>query len=322
MTATESLGGSLRVLAVTNMWPTESAPQFGVFVQRQVDALRDAGVMVDVLFMNGRQSKLNYLRGVAQLRERLRRTRYDLVHATYVFSGVVARAQLKHPVVLTHTGIEVLESWQAPLAWMASRVVDAVIVRSDEMKVRLGLPEAAVIPAGVDFDVFMPGPRDAARAQLGIGLAERIVLFVGEPRPEKRLDVVQAAVEELQRDDARVRLVTVCGLPQEDVVTYMNAADVLALPSNNEGSPGAVKEAMACNLPVVATDVGDVRRVIGNTEGCFLVERTSEAFAAKIARVLERDRRTDGREAVAWLAWPKVTQQVIDVYRSVLDARG
>jgi glycosyltransferase involved in cell wall biosynthesis len=308
----------LRVLAVTNMWPTPGAPQFGVFVERQVNALRDAGVQVDVLFMNGRESQGNYLRGVAELRSRLRRSRYDLLHATYVFSGIVARTQLKHPIVLTHTGIEVLESWQAPLSWATSRLVDAVIVRSEEMRERLGLSDAAVIPAGVDLDLFRPQPQGEARAELGLPSGERIVLFVGEPRPEKRLDVVAQAVDILRAEDPHVRLVTVTGRSQADVALHLNAADVLALASTNEGSPGAVKEAMACNLPIVATDVGDVRRVIGTTEGCFLARGTAEDFADKLGRALARGQRTDGRQSIGWLSWPNVTRQVIDVYRSVL----
>src|SRR4051812_5330184 len=92
----------LRVLTVTNMWPTPEAPQFGIFVKRQVDELRRLGVQVDVQFVNGRRSKANYARAFREFRRRLRGRRYDLIHADYVFSGVIARAQLRHPVVLAH----------------------------------------------------------------------------------------------------------------------------------------------------------------------------------------------------------------------------
>lgn len=100
---------------------------------------------------------------------------------------------------------------------------------------------------------------------------------------------------------------------------YLNAADALVLPSDNEGSPGAVKEAMACNLPVVAADVGDVRQVIGGTEGCAVVERTPAAFADALAPILANPRRTDGRAHVQHLAWPAVTERLLGVYRGVLD---
>ncbi|HEY8705413.1 MAG TPA: glycosyltransferase [Gaiellaceae bacterium] len=308
----------MRVLTVTNMWPQPGAPQFGIFVERQVAALRHAGVDVDVQFVNGRASTVNYPRALPEYRARLRRGRYDLVHATYVLSGVIARAQRRVPVVLTHTGIEVLESWQAPVAWALSRVVDEVIVRNEGMRQRLGLPDATVLPAGVDFDVFRPVPQAEARAALGLVQDDRIVLFVGEPRPEKRLDVIAAAVELLRADDSRIRLEQVCGRPQEEVAAYMSAADVLALASDNEGSPGAVKEAMACNLPVVSVDVGDVAAVIGRTEGCFLAAREPAAFARGLAAALDFGARTDGRSAVAHLSWPAVTARLIEVYERAL----
>jgi teichuronic acid biosynthesis glycosyltransferase TuaC len=109
--------------------------------------------------------------------------------------------------------------------------------------------------------------------------------------------------------------------PAERVALWMNAADVLLLPSDNEGSPNAVKEAMGCNLPVVATDVGDVRAMISGVEGCHLAERTPEDFAAKIRLVLERGGRTDGRARVERLALPRVTAQLLDVYEDVLGER-
>lgn len=304
------------------MWPTPAAPQFGVFVERQVEALRRAGVSVDVLFVNGRESKINYARGVRELRRRLRLKRYDLVHATYVFSGVIARAQVHHPIVVTHTGIEALQSWQAPLCWFVSRVVDEVVVRSEEMKRRIGLPRATVIPSGIDLDVFRPQSQAEARARLGLSTEGRIVLFVGEPRPEKRLDIVEGAVARLRADGSDVELVTVCGKPQAEVPLFLNAADVLVLPSENEGSPGAVKEAMACNVPVIATDVGDVAERVAHTDGCYLAERSAEDFAEKMRLVFERGGRTRGRDAVAELAWPRVTEKLLEVYERAARPRA
>ena len=307
----------MRVLTVTNMWPTEAAPQFGIFVRRQVEELRREGLHVDVLFVNGREASANYARGFPRLHRQLHDYEYDVIQANYVFSGVIARSQRRLPVVLTHHGIEVLQSWQAPLCWAVSRLVSAVTVRSREMQRRLGLPQAEVIPAGIDLDVFAPVPREESRARLGLPADRRSVLFVGEPRPEKRLDIARAATDLVARRHGDVDLVTVVGRPPHEVAAYMNAADVLLLPSDNEGSPGVVKEAMACNLPVVATDVGDVREVVGGTDGCHVVAQTPESFAAAIEDVLARGSRTDGRCAVSHLAWPGVTRKLVGVYERV-----
>jgi hypothetical protein len=144
----------VRVLTVTNMWPTPELPYLGIFVERQVQGLREAGVDVDVLFVNGRSSNREYVRAFGRLGEALRAEHYDLIHANYVFSGVIARRQRRLPIVLMHHGVEVLQGWQAPLCWLTSRVVDAVVVKSEQMRQRLGLPGAAVIPSALDLEIF------------------------------------------------------------------------------------------------------------------------------------------------------------------------
>ncbi|MGB9593378.1 MAG: glycosyltransferase, partial [Anaerolineae bacterium] len=226
----------MRVLVVTNMYPTADKPAFGTFVRAQVESLRGLGVDVDVFFMDGKASRLNYARGFADLRRHLRgHAPYDLIHAHYVFSGLVALSQRRLPVVLTHHGIEVVLGWQGHLCrWVTPRV-DAVIVTSGAVKRALGDEDAVVIPCGVDMARFAPMPQAEARARLGLPADAKLVLFAGEPRPEKRLEVIQAAVALLSAQDSRVQLVVASNRPHEEMPLYMNACDVLALASDFEG---------------------------------------------------------------------------------------
>jgi len=145
------------------MWPAEGRPQFGVFVHWEVKELRRLGVQADVLFLDGRASKINYAKGFYLLQRALRRQNYDLINAHYVFSAIVARTQRRIPIVLTHHGIEVLLGWQAPLSMYVSRFVDGLIVKSEQMRDRLRRPDAEVIGSGVDLDVFAPLPQREAR---------------------------------------------------------------------------------------------------------------------------------------------------------------
>ncbi len=310
----------MKVLVVTNMYPTEDRPHFGIFVEDQVRSLRNIGVEVDVLFVDGRASKLNYLAGFARLYKQLRETNYDVIHAHYIFSGLIALAQVACPVILTHHGPEVFMSWEKFLCRAFTRFFDSVIVVSPEMQRRLGVDYAHVVPCGVDMQKFQPMPQAVCRYELGLPLDKKLVLWAGEhTRPEKRFELVEQAMEVLRRDRSDVELVRLSGKPHSLVPKYMNAVDVLVLTSDAEGSPMVIKEAMACNAPVVSTPVGDVPEVIGSTEGCYICSQEPVDIAAKLARALARGgRRTNGRQAVAAMDLNDIGRRIAEVYEQTL----
>ena len=310
-----------RVLVLTNMYPTEAHPAFGTFVAEQVASLRALGVEIDVLFVNPRQGKTNYLRGPAMLRRQLIEAPYDLIHAHYVFSGLIAATQRRLPVVLTHHGIEVLRGWTAPLSRLATRLADATIVTSAAMAARLpGCP--IVIPCGIDLDLFRPLPQVAARRTLNLPNDGKLVLFAGEVRPEKRVEIARLAVANLKESGETVDLVIAAEQPHARVPLYMSACDALVLVSDYEGSPMVVKEAMACGLPIVSTDVGDVAHVIGDTAGCYLARQDPADVADKLRLALALGGRTDGRERVAHLSQRRIASQILDVYEEALRDYG
>ena len=312
----------MRVLVVTNMWPHPADPAFGTFVAQQVEALRGRGVEVDVLFVNGRRSRWNYLLGLGRVWAALARRRYDLVHAHYVFSGWLARLQPWRPVVVSFHGAGEMEGYQGWLCRRLAPRVDGCTVTSAHHKAQLGWTGAEIVPCGVDLERFAPQPQAEARRHLGLPAEGRLVLFVGEPRPEKRLDLIEAAVARLQAADPAVSLVKVIGQPHALVPWYMNAADVLVLASDYEGSPVVIKEAMACNLPIVATAVGDVPQVLGDTAGCYLCAQTAQDIAEKLGLALAFGRRTDGRRRVAGLQVADEVEGILRLYRRVLGQGG
>ncbi len=306
-----------RVLVVTNMYPDEQNPDFGTFVHEQVEGLRKRDLNVDVLLVGGKRRKLSYVDGVRRFRRRVRERRYDLIHAHYVFSGIVARLQRRHPVLVSFHGAAEMVGWVGLLCKLLAPLADAVTVTSEEHRAQLGRRDAHVIPCGVDLDLFVPMPREEARKRLGFAQAGKLVLFVGILRPEKRLDVIQAAVRLLQREDAHVELIVATGEPHERIPLYMNACDVLALASDYEGSPVVIKEAMACNLPIVSVDVGDVAQVIGGTQGCYICQRDAVDMAQKLDLALSPARRTDGRQAIRRLGLESTVQGVLDIYEGL-----
>jgi teichuronic acid biosynthesis glycosyltransferase TuaC len=218
----------------------------------------------------------------------------------------------------------VFQGWQARPSRLISRMVDRVIVRTQEMKERTRLQKAEVIPAGVDFELFKPIPKAECRRQLNLPPDKKLVLWAGEyQKPIKRYDIVEKAVAILQQKMPEAALVLATGHPLNMVPLYMNACDVLLLVSNAEGSPNVIKEAMACNLPVVSVPVGDVPDVIGNTEGCFLCSQDPQDVADKLKMALRYEKRTDGREKIKHLEIGAVSREIIALYEELLrEKRG
>ena len=313
----------MKVLVLTNMYPTPDRPFHGTFVEKQVESLRQEGVEVDVLYVDGVSSKLNYIWGFPRLWAKLLTNHYDLIHAHYVFSGIIARAQFVCPVVLTHHGSQVFQGWQAPLCRVVTPFVDRAIVVSREMKEKGNLSKSCVIPCGVDFELFKPIPQKRARQELGLPLDKRLVLYSGEYfRPIKRFDIVQAAMKLLQERNPDVELVLVAKKPLKEVPKYMNACDVLVLVSDGEGSPMVIKEAMACNLPIVSVPAGDVPEVIAGTEGCYLCSQDPEDVADKLELALRWGKRTDGRRKVGYMEIGVISRKLVSLYQDLLREKN
>ncbi len=308
---------------------------FDPWLQSQIGSLRRAGLAIES-FVIHRAARAKYARAIPRLRAHLARHRYDIVHAHYGYAGIVAAAQFRCPSVVTFHGDDLLgtpnvhgraTAWSRLWVEIHRRVanrVDAVIAVSDEMARVLDRDDVHVIPCGVDTELFVSRYRDEARARLGWDPGRRYVFFAANPSfPRKCFPVARAAVELLNRTRSQpVELVCTHSQPQavvpyEDVPWYMAAADALVVTAYWEGGPVVVKEAMACNLPIVSVDVGDVRQVIGDTPHCRIVAREPAAVAAALADVIDPPRRTPGRARVEALALPRIAERLIAVYESV-----
>lgn len=319
-----------RVLVVTNLWPTAADPSYGSFVKAQMESLRPLGVDYDVLFVNGRESLMNYLGGIVQVRRSLAAQRYDLIHAHFGLSGWVARFQLRVPLVVSFMGDDVLGRFDRRgrvgvigrifqlSSLLLARSAAAVIVKSEAMKARLRLESAHVIPNGVNLELFRPMDTAEARGRLGLDSNRKYVIFPYDPGiANKRYDLVEEAVRQAQRDVPELELLQVSGAARSRMPLYLNAVDALVLASHSEGSPNIVKEAMAVNLPVISTDVGDVARLLGSTDGCYVVPRCAADIAARIIQVCRRGMRTQGRDGMARYAEDRVAREIVAVYASV-----
>ena len=283
----------LRVLVLTNMFPTAAEPWFGVFVSDQTADLRSAGVDVEVLAFDARSSRRAYLTTARRLRHALRDGSFDVVHAHYGLAGAVAATQRRVPVVTTFHGSDALARGERPISWVVARRTFPIAV-APVVADSLGLRGMAVIPCAVDTELFTLADRAQARLLLGWPADGPCVLFPAARRDPtkrpKRADLFDAAVADVRRRVPGVRAVSLDGLNRTEVAAAMSAADVMLMTSDREGSPVTVKESLACATPVVSVAVGDVAAVIGGLPGCAIAAREPAALAAAVLRALESPR--------------------------------
>ena len=291
------------------------------FFDQQVEVLERNGVECTVVPVPGgtrERTTADYVRFYGRVLRVSSNTDFDLVHANYGLTGPAALAQPHRPVVLSLWGSDLLGRY-GTVSEQCARFADAVVVMSEEMASGLDR-DYTVVPHGIDTDRFSPAPQDEALAEVRWNPAADHVLFPYDPsREEKNYPRAERVVDRARETvDRLVELHAVSGVPHEQVPTYMNAADALLLTSEREGSPNSVKEALACNLPVVATPAGDVPSILDGAD-CSHVSDSDEGLAAALADVLGSDRRPDGRERAREFGLERMGEGLLSVYDSVLD---
>jgi teichuronic acid biosynthesis glycosyltransferase TuaC len=273
----------LTILVVTNLFPYAGDPTYGTFVHEQVEALRNHPLVhrVDVEFINGRSGKMAYLRSLRAVRHATRGAVYDIVHAHHGLAGAVAVLGARRvPNVITFHGSDIAYyPTQRLISRFASRRAAAVICVAEHLKAQLRVP-AQRIACGIDTRMFTPLPRAEARLMFGVPTNSLAVLFPGNPhRRQKRYDRFCRVLDALRSDGIDAHELRLQGVARDCVPHLMAAADVAVLTSESEGAPVALMEALACGLPIVATDIGGVREVIGSARNTFVSDFDAELFA-------------------------------------------
>ena len=293
------------------------------FFEDQVRILERKGVNTTTLTVPGRRSAQNsrsfidYVKFYyPTIRHSLRN--HDIVHANYGLTGPFALAQPRRPVVLSLWGSDLAGKYSR-VSRICARLSDETIVRSEEM--RSDLRNAAhVIPHGVDMEKFQPIDQSSAIDTIGWNPDPRHVLFPYNPsRPVKNFSLAERVVDQVRKEvDVPVELHPVYGVPHEKMSSYMSAADALLLTSQREGSPNSVKEALACNLPVVSTNVGGVRNQVSDVSNSY-VGTTEQELVEHLGSVIKSGQRSDGRNHIADLSLNQMAEDMLSVYRRALS---
>ncbi len=329
-------GHKYRVLMVTGIYPTPARPHKGTFIKAIVDSLTALGHEVEIIHPDpSHPMPLRYASAIAQVFWKTLSGRYDIVNGHYGLWCLVARMQWTTPVVAGFLGDDLLGTvttegklskkslFVVRLSQWLCRHVEAVTVKTEQMKKATRIDDVFIIPDGINFDLFKPIPRAEARAMLGWDQDRYYVVFANNPTiPVKNFLLAQQAVERLKTRGITAELVVANGLPQSTVVQYINASNVLILPSVAEGSPNVVREAMACNIPVVATNVGDVAQVLANTDGCSVCPHDADALAEGLEKAIRHTEPTTGRADTAHLSNMVLVYKVLAMYEYAMRKKG
>jgi glycosyltransferase involved in cell wall biosynthesis len=307
----------MRALIVTNMYPSAQRPARGSFVRDQLEALRRVpGVEAELFAFEGGTVR-SYLRAGGALRRSFARQRFDVVHAHYgltAWPGLFGRARV-HGVTLHGTDLAHPRSRAITLG--ALRLYDLVAAVSEPLA--RSVPgwairrEIAVLPAGVELGRFRPIPRAQARAELGLDPDRPLLLFPADPsRPEKRFDHAR----ELAGD---VRLLTLGAVDPLQVPMWVNAANAVLVPSDREGFGLAVLEALACDVPVLATPVGIAPEALKGISGAYCGPYELAAWRAALSPHLQaEDPRIAGRARAELYSTDRMASRLVAAWRALL----
>jgi teichuronic acid biosynthesis glycosyltransferase TuaC len=317
----------LRVLGVT---PLPSSRASMVHVTRQVASLEAAGVACHTFSVASRTSPRIVLREWRRLRREIRAFQPHIVHAHYgTLTAFLAVLSTALPMIITYRGSDLnpnrsrgwlREAIGTLLSQFAALRAARIICVSNQLKSKLWWrrDRVSVIPTGVDTTLFYPRDLHEVRGELGWGENERVVLFnAGDPIC-KRLDLALAAVLFAESLCGRIRFVVLDGnVPPDLIPSIMNASDCLLLTSDWEGSPNVVKEALACNLPVVSVEVGDVRERLERVYPSAIVPRDSCEIGKAIFDTLRQSQRSNGRASGNAPSIEVVSRRIVSLYRKL-----
>lgn len=325
----------LKVLHIAAGLSSPEHPYHQPFIKSQINSLKKEGIDCGVYEIKSFNSKLEYFTSIRRIRNLLKQVHYDVVHAHYSYCGFTAYFAAKNkPIVLSLMGSDILGTPNFSgrlttrgkidkiISTHIAKRMDHIIVKSRNMKNRLKVNvPISVVPNGIDLDIFKPMDMYEARRKLRLNENHFIVLFLGNfNQPVKNFNLVKDSFNKFKNSSKHDNLVllTPFGLNQQEVIDHMNASNVLMLTSFWEGSPNVVKEAMACNLPIIATDVGDVRDVLDDAENCFVVNFSVSEIVEKLDHIYKNNTKSNGRDKINQLRSDLVAKRLIKVYESVI----
>jgi len=291
------------------------------FVKSQGESLKTKGVELEYFAVIGK-GFIGYLKNIRHLKNKIRSKEIEIIHSHYGLTGLLCFLTFtKIPIILSIMGGDAYGSFNSKgkrtkFSYLEILLTQIALIFSKQIIVKSKsilryIPhknKSHIIPNGVDFDLFKPN---------SCSLQSNYILFLGDSQdPRKNYDLAKKAFKLINKKE--IKLINPYPIEHLQVPQYLNKSSVLILTSYQEGSPNIIKEAMACNIPIVSTDVGDVKGIISKTAGCYISSFKPKDFAQKIEKALNYGKRTSGRQDVLHLELNMVAEKIIDIYKKTL----
>lgn len=317
----------MKVLHITTNYPTPEYPIFGIFVKEQVESLEKLGIKCDVLYCDRKgRGTWSYFTYIPKVFFKVIRGKYDIIHCHHALSALILTCTfipLFKKCVVSYQNDPTTE-WKINVFPLIHRLFKAIIIKNNSQYLKF--PKTHYLPNGCNQDFFVPMDMEECKGELGLDPARRYILYMDSNkgvRTQKRKDRFDATLailrEEYHHND--IEEIVLRNTPRELIPYYINSCSLHLISSDFEGSPNSVKECMCCNTPVVSTDVGNVREMIGDIPGAYVVEEpTAEALAKACDAVLSSDRPFEGREPFLAKGYSMATvaEKLVLIYESCL----
>jgi glycosyltransferase involved in cell wall biosynthesis len=290
------------------------------FIYEQVRDLEKLNANFEYLLIKGK-GLLGYLKHLRQIREKVR-NHYDLIHAHNGFCGLIANLQRKIPVVTTYHGSDInikLLRWISYVSILLS--TQNIYVSENQFRKSFIKRRSNIIACGIDIEEFQPADKYKCRESLRLNQGKQYILFSSSLSLNIKNSALAIYALKLL-NDASIELLELRGRTRKEVSLLLNSCNLLLLTSFSEGSPQIIKEAMACNCPIVSTDVGDVHEIIGETKGCYITSYNPVEVTDKVHLALEFSKTkglTNGRERIFKLNLDNgnVAKLILEIYKKV-----
>lgn len=317
----------LRILCVIPGKPESNSM---IFARNECNRLRKSGLDVKAFYLDFSSGFRKVVCQMLNLKKLLKQYRPQVVHAHFgSLTAFICAVVKKTALVITYRGSDLNPSpsdgflrdkLQKFFSQFAALRADAIICVSEDLKRRLwwNKNKAKVITTGVDTDLFMPIDRNKARQKIGLANDEKIILFTGGGKPEvKRLDLAKESIAKAECLVGKICFIILEGtIAFTDMPLYYNAADCLLFTSDYEGSPCVIQEAIACGLPIVSVEVGDVKERLKGVTPSKIIDRNPTVIGRAISDILTSGKRTNGPELIKALTTDKTTRMLVETYKS------